>query len=277
MNSISLGASGWGRREWGEVVYGGERRGRGRLDVLTGCISCAEIEETLHAPLRPETARLYARRVAGRPGFLSTALAGRVFTEERRLDELDAAQWRGGLLPLVTSERLGALVFAFPEQYQFTRENRGYLIALRRAFHGFPVAAELKHESWLGDEAWTSLAEHRIGYVNTEETAARGVHLTTALATFRQGGGGQRLLTREELAVWKPRIERMAARAGRSLVIFANGVGAGSLVNAIQMAEMPGVSALEAPAPLIERYPVELASDRARRPVQPFPGPGQAV
>lgn len=295
--NLHIGPSGWSRPEWTRSVYGKTgHRGWHPLDVLCRYTSLAEIDRTFHEPLKPEIARLYAAKVEPREDFTFTALLGRRFTHDRDLDESAVAAWRAGFQPLKAAGRLGALILQFPWAFRFNEENRQHLIRLRRAFHDFPLAAEMRHDSWLLDEAVTTLVDYHISIVNLDQpeyfrAMPAGAHLTSGVAVVRMHGrsgaaafqsfsaepDGAYVYSLEELLEWKPRVERLAANATRTLVVMANGAGGRSLVNALQLQEMVGQAGLEAPAALLASYPVELAAFRAPRPVQHILLPAQAA
>ncbi|WP_321472989.1 DUF72 domain-containing protein [uncultured Paludibaculum sp.] len=297
LSHLSIGPSGWHRADWVSTVYPKPAsRGWHPLDTLARYVDVAEIGQTFAGPLKPEIARLYVKKVEKNPGFLFTALLERRFTYDRCLDEAAVNAWKQGLFPLLRARRLGAVVMQFPWAFRFTEENRQFLIHLRRTFHEFPLSAELRHESWLRDEAVTTLVNYRVGFVNIDQpqyfrALPPTAMLTSGVAVVRMHGrrspeGFQEfdrpvdqsyLYDLDELLEWRPRIERLAANAARVLVVTANAEGGRSMVNALQLREIFGDSALRAPAPLIGEYPAELAAFRAQRPVQAVLLPARAA
>jgi uncharacterized protein YecE (DUF72 family) len=253
-------------------------RGAHALDPHVAFASLAEIASTFHQPLKPEIAALYARKAAANPRLLFTALLGRRFTHDRLLDPAAIAAWKAGLVPLLRARRLGALILQFPWAFRFTAENRAFLIELRRAFREFPLAAEFRHDSWLGEEARGTLIDYHLAFVNVDQPQSFRATpptalLTSGLAVVRLHGrsgpaAGRYLYSLDELEDWLPRIRRLAGHASRTLVVTANPGPDQALVNALQLQEMLGAAPLLAPAPLIRRYPAELAAFRANRPVQ---------
>ncbi|MBI4891683.1 MAG: DUF72 domain-containing protein [Acidobacteria bacterium] len=286
--SLHLGPAGWTRPEWARQVFGRTgTRGWHPLDILSRYTNLAEIDRTYHEPLKPEIARLYAAKVERREDFIFTAIAGRRFTHDRDLDESAVEAWCAGFRPLHHAGRLGALILQFPWAFRFNEENRQHLIRLRRAFHEFPLAAEMRHDSWLLEEAVTTLVDYRIAIVNVDQPAyframPSGAHLTSSIAIVRLHGRADSaafldfeaepdhgyLYNLDELLEWKPRLERLSANARRTLVVTTNAAQGRSLVNALQLKEILGERQLEAPEALIAAYPAELAAFRAQHPVQ---------
>jgi uncharacterized protein YecE (DUF72 family) len=210
--------------------------------------------------VRPEIARLWLAKVWHNPSFVFTARLGRRFTHERALHPEEAAAFKEGLMPFVRAGRFGCLVMQFPWSYRFTQENREYLIQLRRAFHEFPMAVEMRHSSWLADEALGTLIDYRLGFVNIDQPAHARATPPTALVTssvacvrlhgrddsyWRQefnGSGALQpsdyLYNPPELEEWKARIEHVSAHAQRTFVTFTNDAAGKSVINALQMANL---------------------------------------
>lgn len=265
--------------------------GRGHpLSRLARYVDLFHITSTLDRPMKTEIASLYANQVEHNPDFRFTAALGHRFTYDRDLSPDGVSRWKAGLFTLHRARRLAALTIHFPWSFRFGAENREFLIRLRRAFHEFPLAAEFRHESWLSEEAISTLIDYHISFINLDQPAYFRATPPSALLT---SGAAVVLLhgrsspgvfnsfarvsqpapyryTTAELEDWMPRIRRLAANASRTLVIFDNRHAPHAMANALQASEMLGSRRLLAPADLIERYPCELASFRANRPIQPL-------
>ncbi len=258
--SLRIGPSGWDYPQWKGVVYPVSRTNRPHpLEYLSSHFDVVEIETTFRRPLRPEIARLWLAKVARNPAFQFTAVLGRRFTHERSLDLEEIARFKQGLLPLVRAKRFGCLLLQFPWAFRFTSENREFLIQLRRAFHEFPLAVEMRHQSWQADEALGTLIDYRLGFVNLDQPAYAGAMPPSAFVTsgvgyvrlhgrdksywLREFGNGAAapglddyLYSPAELAQWKERIEHARAHANTTFVILANAAAGKSVVNALQLA-----------------------------------------
>ena len=57
----------------------------------------------------------------------------------------------------------------FPWSFRFTVENREFLIRLRRTFSEFPLVAEMRHSSWMAEEAVGTFLDYRIGFCNIDQ------------------------------------------------------------------------------------------------------------
>lgn len=129
---------------------------------------------------------------------------GRQFTEQRLMAPSAIAVFKEGLWPLLRARKLAALLLRFPADFAFQRANRDHVLALRRAFHEFPLVLEAPHESWLEDEAQAVLIDHRIAFANSCGTS----RLTNGLGFIRVNDRGA-----------LDQIRRVSRFADRTLVI----------------------------------------------------------
>lgn len=253
--SLRCGTSGWLHPDWQSAVYPAIRtRGFHPLQFLSQLLDLVEIDVSFERPLRPELSKLWLSKVSQRPDFQFTAVLGRRFTHDRELDRSAIAEFKEGLWPLASARRLGCLLMRFPWSFRFTRENRAFLIELRRAFHEFPLAAEMRHSSWLLDEALGTLMDYRIGFCNVDQPP--GARATPPDAVITSPVGYVRLLGRKgddwtdeqgaadylymppELGAWQARIERLRQHTSATFVVAANHPGGKAAVNAMQLHAM---------------------------------------
>ncbi len=123
----------------------------------------------------------------GNRNFQFTAKLNQQFTHKRLLTEIDAASFKEGLFPLLHANRLGALLMQFPWSYRFTEENVDFFIKLRRAFHEFPLVAEMRHNSWLTEEAQGIFLDYKVGFCNIDQPEYTRAMPPTALLTSNVG------------------------------------------------------------------------------------------
>jgi uncharacterized protein YecE (DUF72 family) len=273
--ALCIGPSGWDHPNWNGVVYPRiRRRGFHPLELLASYFDTVEISSTFYQLLRPEISRFWLAKVAHNRDFVFTAKLHRRFTHERALEPAEVTAFKQGLWPLVHEERFGCLVMQFPWSFRFTGENREFLIQLRRAFHEFPIVVEMRHNSWMADEALGTLIDYRVGFSNLDQPAYARAMPATAFATssigsvrlhgrnprywqqeFGNGGSVLRvndyLYTPAELEQWKTRIEHISAHAASTYVITTNDAAGKSVLNALQLAGLLGVARRDAPANLM--------------------------
>ena len=261
---LAIGPSGWHYPHWDGVIYPRQRpRGFHPLDFLSQRFDAVEISASFETDIRPELARLWMAKVQANPRFQFTARLHRRFTHERLLDAAAVDSFNVGLRELKRGKRLGAVVMQFPWSFRFTKENRDYFIELRRAFHEFPLVAEMRHESWMSSEAVGTLIDYRVGFCNLDQpehvrAMPPTAFLTSPIAYFRLHGrqrawwwneyqqstrpqnGSHRgyAYSPAELADWKNRIEQVRGIAERSFCFFTNDGGGQSVLNAMQFSGM---------------------------------------
>jgi uncharacterized protein YecE (DUF72 family) len=269
------------------------------LEDLSRYFDAVEINTSFYQPLQPELTALWLKKVAANPKFQFTLKLARRFTHERLLAPAEIARFKEGLWPLLRAHKLGGVLIQFPWTFRYTVENREYLIALRRAFHEVPLVAEMRHASWLHEEALGTLIDYHIGFVNIDQAAYTKAMPPSSVLTspigyvrlhgrnpddwrraFNRAGQGvaahDYLYSRKELLDWKPRIDQILEHAAATFVFANNDVGGKSVVNALQMSQVLGDDRRLAPPVLIEHFPEELAEFHAKMPVQDALFPAQA-
>jgi uncharacterized protein YecE (DUF72 family) len=290
--TLYCGPSGWSYPHWNGIVYPRLKpRGFHPLEDLSTFFDAVEINTSFYQPIQAELASLWVKKVAHNPKFLFTAKLGRRFTHERSLRAAEIANFKEGLWPLHRARKLGCLLMQFPWSFRYTEENRAFVIALRRAFHEFPLVAEMRHSSWLHEEALGTLIDYRVGFANIDQAPyTKGMPpaslLTSRIGYVRLHGRNSQHWEREfgrparataahdylysakELEEWKQRVEQIQEHAATTFVFANNDAGGKSVVNALQLAQILGNDSRLAPAQLIEQFPEELADFRAKFPVQ---------
>jgi uncharacterized protein YecE (DUF72 family) len=290
--TLHCGPSGWSYPHWSGIVYPRLKpRGFHALEHLSTYFDAVEINASFYQSIQPELASLWVRKVENNPKFLFTVKLGRRFTHERSLAAAEIVRFKEGLWPFQRSRKLGCVLMQFPWTFRYTEENRGFVIALRRAFHEFPLVAEMRHSSWLHEEALGTLIDYRIGFANIDQAPYTKGMPPTSLLTSRIGyvrlhgrnpqhwerefgrparatAAHDYLYSRKELQEWKQRVDQIQQHAATTFVFANNDAGGKSVVNSLQFAQMLGDDRLRAPAQLIEQFPEELADFRAERPIQ---------
>jgi uncharacterized protein YecE (DUF72 family) len=284
-SSPQIGTAGWSYPHWKDLIY--QQNGRAPrlhpLEVVSGRLGVVEINSSFYQPLKPEIVRLWIQKTAPNPAFRFTAKLHQRFTHARILEDAEVAAFKEGLWPLLRAKKLGALLMQFPWSFRFTAENREFFVRLRRAFHEFPLVAEMRHNSWLAEEAIGVFLDYGVGFCNIDQPAYTRAMPPTAYLTSPVGyvrlhgrnpdnslGGFDRSAARQrqhdylyseaELAEWAQRIRHIARFAESVYVIFNNDAAGKSFVNALQLQSMISGVRMPAPRELRRRYPVELES-----------------
>ena len=102
--------------------------------------------------------------------------ANRVFTHERSFSEKDVRRFLEGIKPLLEEERrFIALLFQFPQSFQFSAENLEYLKRLSSAFEGIDRAVELRNRSWGRPQVMEEIESLGFVFVNVDAPKVKGL------------------------------------------------------------------------------------------------------
>lgn len=293
---IRVGPAGWSYPDWKRIVYPDARpRSFHEAAYLAQFFDAIEINTSFYRPLRPELARLWVRKIEFNPRFRFTAKLNRVFTHDGRLEETDIRLYKEGLAPIAEAARLGCVLMQFPWSFKFTRENRDYLIRLKKTFREYALVAEMRHGSWMADEAIGVLIDNHIGFCNIDQPQFSNSLPPTGLATSPVGyvrlhGRNHQqwwehdeeedpralphvaarynyLYSAAEIAEWKPRIDQVASQARTTYVVTNNHYEGKSVANALQLIHLLIGEPIETPPSLLNFYP-ELVPISKNAPVQ---------
>ena len=183
-SGVQVGTAGWSYPHWNGVVYPKTYPpGFHPLEFLAERFNVVEINSSFYQSLKPEIVKLWMRKVQSNPNFQFTAKLNQRFTHSRVLEEAEIETFKDGLWPLLRGRKLGAVLMQFPWAFRFTPENREFLIRLRRAFHEFPLVAEMRHSSWLAEDAIGTFLDYHIGFCNIDQPQYTSAMPPTAYLT----------------------------------------------------------------------------------------------
>src|SRR5579883_3158962 len=173
---IRVGPAGWNYRDWNGIVYPEPKpRGFDELTYLSEYFDVVEINSSYYGPPRPTSAKKWVERVSTNPRFRFTAKLFHSFTHERHPALNDEKEFKRGIEPIAEAGRLGALLLQFPWSFQFSLENRGYLMQLLKRFSEYPLVVEVRHASWLEKDILDVLSELTLEKAARESTRNIGV------------------------------------------------------------------------------------------------------
>ncbi len=286
---ILIGTAGWSYKDWEGIFYpsGMKARRIHPLEYLARFFDTTEINTSFYGPLKPELAKLWARKVAAvNPNFQFTAKLYRAFTHSpiavmeptsaatiRPTDD-DERLTREGLDALANEHRLGALLIQFPVSFKNTSLNREYLDRLLRQFIEYPRVVEVRHSSWNDAQTLAAFTQQNVGFCNIDQpqlgrSLAPTDHVTGAIGYIRLHGRNYEqwfdsdnrndrynyLYKPSELAGWKDKIASVAEKALTTYVITNNHFESKAGVNALELKAMITGKRVNAPETLIRRYP----------------------
>lgn len=276
MGVIRVGPAGWAYKDWHGIVYPAKKpKGFDPIEYLARYFDTIEINSTFYGPARPGSAKTWAERVSGNAQFRFTAKMLRNFTHERNGTPQDERDFKNGLTPLVEAGRLGAVLLQFPWSFRNTPENRVYLTELHRRFQEFPLVLEVRHVSWAEEQVLSMLENLGIGLCNIDQplfhrSIKPGAETTSGIGYVRLHGRNYRnwfaktalsherydyLYSVDELEPWVDRIKAIARRTTDTYAVSNNHHLGKAAVNGLEIAALLSGKAVNAPAPLLVRYP----------------------
>lgn len=297
MGRVLVGTAGFSFKDWEGIVYPADLKKR-KLHPLTyyaQFYDCCEINASFYGHIRANSAQQWCDLVtAVNPAFMFTAKLNKNFTHASsttianavasstnldpelgrgRLDYTEHAA-KAGLDVLGNNRCLGALLMQFPATFQNTAPNREYLARLIERFRVYPLAVEVRNESWNEPAVLRTFTEAGVAFCNIDQPnideSLRGTtHVTAKIAYVRLYANSYSpwlgpdkdanltdyLHTREQLLEWKRRIETIRAGAEKTFVIANNHPNGQSAANALELKSLiDGVTAA-APPSLAKAYP----------------------
>ena len=274
---IRIGPAGWSYKDWEGIVYPQKPGSKfDPLEYLARFFDTIEINSSFYRPPAASTAKTWVKRIAENPEFLFTAKLHRVFTHERgKATAEDEKEFREGMEPLVSAEKLGALLLQFPWSFKNTEEERIYLFNLLQRFHEYPLVLEIRHASWNAPDVYERLEELGVGICNIDQPLfSKSIRpdavSTSAIGYVRLHGRNYKdwfraeaprddrynyLYSLDELEPWIVRIKEVAKQTFESYVITNNHFRGQAVVNALEIKSTIEGKPVPAPEPLIRAYP----------------------
>ena len=277
-DSILVGTAGWSYPDWENIAYPPGRAAE-RLRTVARYLDCVEIDSSFYRPPTARMAEGWGRTMDGQPQFRFLAKAWQRFTHERSSSWTTAEHdlFTAGLQPLRDRGRLGALLFQFPWSFRNDARNRDWVRTVADAFADWPLAVEVRHDSWLADGTFELFRERGIAFCNIDQPLLAHCipptsHVTSEVGYFRlhgrnaknwfrekqdvYGGRYDYLYSTEELDDLLTHIAKVAARTKKTFAVFNNHKDAKAFSNALQLkARLSPAATVRAPVTLRERYP----------------------
>ena len=191
----------------------------------------------------------------------------------------DVDQFRRGIDPLAEQGRLGALLIQLPSSFHAEADTRVYLAWLLEVFAGYPLAVELRHETWYADApatrslldaagatwALTDSPQREVsGVIDDPAALAQSasyirLHGRNAANWWQHDESEDRynyLYAAEELAPYAEVAQRAAAGGKKVFLYLNNHFSAKAVANAAVLRHQLGdLVPGDYPREMIERYP----------------------
>jgi len=276
MSEIYIGPAGWSYPDWHGVVYPAERpKGFSELNFLSNYFNTVEINSSFYRIPSVKNVNNWVNQIKHHPSFMFCVKLWQNFTHtEMNPASQQTSEFRNALEPMLKENRLGALLIQFPWRFKLNDENLAQLNTILSEFHEFPCAVEFRHNSWIQDKVFDTLAEHRCAFVNIDQPVIGDSIPPTAKETssigyvrfhgrnyanwFKEGSGRDArydyLYQKDEIDSWMENIRKIAEQTLGTFIIFNNHFRGQAVVNALQLDHMLTGKKVPAPSHLVNVY-----------------------
>jgi uncharacterized protein YecE (DUF72 family) len=278
MTKFYIGTAGWSYKDWEGIVYPTKKSTNFHpLIFLAQYINAVEINSTFYRPPSLRISWSWIKRVKDYPEFLFTVKLHQIFTHQRKgFSQKDVDEFKIGIEPLKAHRRLAAILVQFPWSFARTSINLDYMIGLFNMFSDFPLALEVRHDSWDNGEFYKLLSEHGVCFCNIDQPIFRNSIKPSTISTnpelsyvrlhgrnyknwFNEKAGRDErydyLYSKDELEDWKARIKELGSKSNKVFVITNNHYQGQAMANALQIKNMITQEKLDIPIDLLKQYP----------------------
>jgi len=279
MARYHIGPAGWSYADWEGIVYPLDKpRGFHALPFLARFVDVIEVNSTFYRPPSTALSLSWVRKLEPFPEFRLTVKLHRLFTHERRdATSRDADEFKRGIEPLRAASRLAAILVQFPWSFVQKPVHVEHLERLFRLFAGYPLAVEVRHDSWDTPDFHKMLREHGAAVCNIDQPLFPHSLKPGAVVTrpdmsyvrfhgrnrrdwFRKDAGRDDrynyLYARGELEEWVDRIKDLGRKSSKVIVITNNHYRGQAMANALQLKNLLTGEKLDIPPLLLKQFPV---------------------
>jgi len=265
---IKVGTSGFSFSTWKGTVYPRHLKSKDMLVYYQDYLGfdMVELDFTFYTmPDRNSIAKLAAK--TGRK-FQFVIKANRLMTHDIRDPRTRRIRNNSNLFdqflfaiePMRDQEKLGCVLFQFPQAFRYSGENMSYVWFCKQNMGDIPIAVEFRSESWNRETTFDFLKEHNISYCAADQTPTEGVmpfitRLTSPDTAFfrfhgRDGSWFDRrtglrhlyLYSNSDLSAFRREIIQVAKKSKTTYICFNNCHAGASAKNARQMKKLLGIA-----------------------------------
>ena len=286
-SNIYVGTAGWDYKDWEGIVYPAQiKKSQHPVEYMARYFDMLEINTSFYGHIKPEWGKLWCRKARTvNPHFLFTAKLNRAFThspvaivqstsaETIQVGSNDEQWAKAGFDSLAEENMLGAVLLQFPISFKNTDRNRDYLDSLIEKFCLYPLAVEVRHNSWTNEGTLRYFTQKGVAFCNIDQPILGKAVIPSAQVTSQVGyvrlhgrnydqwfdsdSGNDRynyLYTQPELDKWKGLIDIVAGKAQKTFVVTNNHFEGKAAVNALQLKSMLSGNTVNVPPSLRSCY-----------------------
>jgi uncharacterized protein YecE (DUF72 family) len=241
--SVWIGCSGYAYKHWRGPFYPPDLPTTRWLAHYIRFFPTVELNNTFYTLPGPRT--FAAWRDNTPPGFIFAVKASRFLTHMKKLKEPQEPLARLFDRATLLAPKLGPILYQLPPRWHFDAERLAAFLAALPG--GLQHAIEVRDPSWLNEQFFALLEQHRVAYCITSLPAYQTPVVATApFVYFRFHGSGQMYYydyRPDELRVWRDAILRFA-EAGRTVYCYFDNDPEGWAVrNALELTRLVNAEA----------------------------------
>lgn len=278
MTNYYIGTAGWSYKDWEGIVYPQKKQpGFHALIFLAQYINTVEINSTFYRIPVYGISLSWIRKVEDHKEFIFIVKLHQNFTHERKtFTQKDVTDFKQGIEPLYSNNRLGAILIQFPWSFRYNSENIEHLKKLFGLFSNYPLALEVRHGSWNREDFFDLLRDHSVSFCNIDQPVIGDSIKPTAISTtpefsyvrlhgrnyqswFKKDAGRDErynyLYGLSELDEWVKKIKELGNKSDKVFVITNNHYRGQALTNALQIKNLISGEKISLPENLLDLYP----------------------
>lgn len=239
-DKILVGTSGYSYRDWVGPVYPEGTRQSEYLRLYAGMFPVVELNFSFYRQPEPAMLDRMLKTSEGKLGFAVKAFRELTHDVSPKRFEAVADEFRAGIRPLETADKLESVLLQFPYSFHYTPPNREYLAKLADRMAGLPLAVEFRNSEWFHERVFEGLRQFKLALVSVDEPKLPKLpppvaEVTAPLGYVRMHGRNAEkwwdgdnqtrydyTYSDDELREWLPRIASIAEQASQLLVFFNN-------------------------------------------------------
>src|SRR5512133_3312412 len=242
MNLIHIGTSGWSYKHWHGIFYPEEVKPAKYLEYFISRFDCVELNSSFyHLPLKT-TVEGWMNRTPDNFSFCPKL--SRYITHQLRLKNSEEPLNRFfGIFDIMKS-RLGPVLIQLPPGLPFDKLKASAFFDLLTGNYGdYRYSLEIRHKSWLSDEAFGLLEKHGIAFTIADSGDRYPYYerITTDFVYIRFHGNGQLYASdysNDELSQFALKILSWSKKQKEIWIFFNNDINGYAIRNALKLREL---------------------------------------
>lgn len=160
---LYIGTAGWSYKDWYPVFYPkSQSKQFDWLQYYANYFNCVEVNSSYYNYIAKSTAEQWIKKIEHVDDFLFTIKLHQDFTHLRNYNPEKVNRSEVIFNLLKSNERFGGILLQFPYSFYFNSSNLEYLFNLTEALSGYKRIVEVRHSSWLHNEAIQFFKENNL-------------------------------------------------------------------------------------------------------------------